>query len=50
MCLSQNYEKIVRKFSFLARHRFKAELYRYIYTIVFGKHLSELCWIVLMCF
>ena len=50
MCLSQKYEKIVRKFSFLARHHFKAELYRYIYTIIFGKHLSELCWIVLMCF
>ena len=50
MSLSQKHEERVRQFSFLARHRFKAELYRYIYTIVFGKHLSELCWIVLMCF
>ena len=50
VCLSQKYEKIVWKFSFLAQQHFKAELYRYIYTIIFGKHLSELCWIVLMCF
>ena len=50
MSLSQKYEERVRKFSFLARHHFKAELYRYIYIVIFGKHLSELYWIVLMCF
>ena len=50
MSLGQNYEERVRKFSFLARHHFKAELYRYIYTVIVGKHLSELYWIVLMCF
>ena len=48
--LSQKYDEKVRKFSFLARHHFKVELYRYIYTVVFGKHLSELHWIVLMWF
>ena len=48
--LSQKYEEKVRKFSFLARHHFKVELYRYIYTVVSGKHLSELHWIVLMWF
>ena len=47
MSLSQKYEETVRKFSFFA---FKAELYRYIYIVTFGKHLSELYWIVLMCF
>ena len=50
MSLSQKYEERVRKFSFVARHHFKAELYRYIYTVIFGKRLSELYWIVLMCF
>ena len=44
------YEERVRKFSFLARHHFKSELYRFIYIVIFGKHLSELYWIVLMCF
>ena len=34
----------------LARHYFKAELYRYIYIIIFGKHPSELYWIALMWF
>ena len=29
---------------------FKAELYRYIYIVIFGKHLPELYWIVLICF
>ena len=48
--MSQKYEEKVRKFSFLARLHFKVELYRYIYTVVFGKHLSELHWIVLMWF
>ena len=48
--LSKKYEERVRKFSFLARHHFKAELYRYICLVIFGKHLSELYWIVLMCF
>ena len=50
MSLSQKYEERVMKFSFLARHDFKAELYRYIYIAIFGKHLSELNWIVLTCF
>ena len=35
---------------FLARHHFKAELYRYIYIAIFGKHLSALYRILLMCF
>ena len=48
--LSQKYEERVRKFSFLARHYFNAELYRYIYFVIFGKHLSELYWIVLIYF
>ena len=47
MSMSQKYEERVRKFSFLTRHHFKADLYRYIYIV---KHLSELYWIVLMCF
>ena len=47
MSSSQKYEERVRKFSFLARHNFKAELYRYIYIVVFGKHLFVLYWIVL---
>ena len=42
MSLSQKYEERARKFSFLARHHFKAELYRYIYIATFGKHLPEL--------
>ena len=50
MLLSLKYEERVRKISFLARHHFKAELYRYIYIVIFDKHWSELCWIVLMCF
>ena len=49
MSLSQKYEERVRKFPFLPRHHFKAELYRYIYIVIFGKHLPELYWIVLMC-
>ena len=28
------------------RHHFKAELYRYIYIVILGKHLSEICCIV----
>ena len=47
MLLSQKYKERVRKFSFLARHHFKAESYRFIYIVIFGKHLSELYWIVL---
>ena len=39
--LSQKYEERVQKFYFFAQHHFKAELYRYIYTVIFGKHLSE---------
>ena len=50
MSLSQKYEERVPKFVFLLRHYFKAELYRCIYIVIFGKHLSELYWIVLMCF
>ena len=49
MSLSQKYEERVRKFSFLARRHFK-ELHRYIHIFIFGKHLSELYGIVLMCF
>ena len=37
MSLSQKYEE-----------RVNAELHRYIYIAIFGKHLSELYWIVLM--
>ena len=48
--LSQKYGERVRKFSFFARYHFKAELYRYIHIVIFGKHFSELYWIVLMCF
>ena len=36
MSLNQKHEERVGKFSFLARHRFKAELYRYIYIVIFG--------------
>ena len=50
MSSSQKYGERVPKFSFLERHHFKAELDRYIYIPIFGKHLSELYWIVLMCF
>ena len=50
MSLSQKYEEGVRKFSFLAQHHFKAELYRYIYIVIFAKPLTELYRIVLMCF
>ena len=39
---SEVYEERVRTFSFLAQHHFKAELCRYIYIVIFGKHLSEL--------
>ena len=48
MSMSQKYEGGIWKFSFLARYLFKAELYRYIYIVIFGKHLAELYWIVLM--
>ena len=50
MSLSQKYEERVRKFFFLARNHFKAELYRYIYIVIFCRHLSEIYWIVLMYF
>ena len=39
-----------RKFPFSRMTYFKTELYRYVYIIIFGKHLSELFWIVLMYF
>ena len=42
MSLNEKYEERVRKFSFFGRCHFKAELSRYIYTVIFGKHLSEL--------
>ena len=32
------------------REQFKAELYCYIYIVIFGKQLSEFYCIVLMCF
>ena len=48
MSLSQKFVERVRKFSFLARHHFKVELFRYIYIVAFGKHVSELYWMVLM--
>ena len=48
MSMSQKYEGGVRKSSLLARHLFKAELYPYIYIVIFGKHLVELFWSVLM--
>ena len=50
MSLNQKYEESGRKFSFFSRHDFKAELYRYIYIVIFEKNLLELYWIVLMCF
>ena len=50
MSLSQKYEEKVPKSSFIARYHFKAELYRYIYIVIFGKHLSELYWFELMYF
>ena len=50
MSLSQKYEERVREFSFLAQNHFKAELCRYIYIVIFGKHLLEIYWIVLMSF
>ena len=49
--LNQEYEERVRKFSLLTRGYFKPELYHYIYIVnSFGKHLSELYWILLLCF
>ena len=50
MSLSQKYEERAQKFPFLARNHLKAELYHYIDIVIFGKHLSELYWIVLMYF
>ena len=50
MPLSQKYEERVRKFFFLAPYHFKAELYRYTFTVIFDKHLLDLRWIVVMCF
>ena len=43
MLLSEKYEQRVRLY-------FKAELYRFIYIVIFDKHLSELYWIILNCF
>ena len=36
--------------TFLSQHHFKVELNRYIFIVIFGKHLSELYLIVSMCF
>ena len=41
MSLSQKSEERVRKFSFLTRHHFKAELYLYIYIIIFGSNICQ---------
>ena len=41
-------EKEYRHFLFLVQHHAKVELYCFIYIIIFGKHLSELYWIVLI--
>ena len=48
--MSQKFKEGVPKFSFLAHYFLKAELYRYIYIVIFGKHISELYWVVLMRF
>ena len=48
--MSQKFKEGVPKFSFLAHYFLKAELYRYIYIAIFGKHISELYWVVLMHF
>ena len=45
MSLSQKCEEREWKFSFLAQHHFKAELYCYVY-VIFGKYLPELYWIL----
>ena len=42
MSMSQKFKEGVQKFSFLAHYFLKAELYRYIYIAIFGKHISEL--------
>ena len=42
MSLSQKYEKMSRRFSFVAPHHFKVELCCYVHIILFGKHMSEL--------
>ena len=50
MSFSQRYEERAGTFSSLAQHHFKAELYRYVYTVIFGKNLSKCYWIVLLFF
>ena len=50
MPLNQKYEERMWKFSFLTRLHFIEELYRYIYIVIFGTHLSELYLILLMFF
>ena len=50
MSFSQRYEERAGTFSCLAQHHFKAELYRYVYTVIFGKNLSKCYWIVLLFF
>ena len=39
--MNQMYEERVWKFFILAGHRFKGELYHYIYIVAFVKHLPE---------
>ena len=50
MSMSQKFNEGVQKFSFFAHYFLKTELYRYIYIVIFGKHISELYWVVLMRF
>ena len=42
---SEIFVRRVQKFHFFAQHYFKAE--RYIYIVIFEKHLSELYWVIL---
>ena len=41
MTLSRKHEERVRRPTFLSQHHFKVELSRYIFIVIFGKHLSE---------
>ena len=50
MSMSQKFNEGVQIFSFFAHYFLKTELYRYIYIVIFGKHISELYWVVLMRF
>ena len=46
MSFSQRCEERAGTFSSLVQHHFKAELYRYVYIVIFGKNLSKCYWIV----